>query len=1034
MNKNKSLSIVIISLLCLAFYAALYTTTASAEPAYNVTFSETGLASGISWSVTLDDTTVTSTTSTVMFQGIADGTHSYIINAPTGYDTSTTSDTLIVNGANSQHSVTFTAQSYNWWMSGNGVTHNGYSTSPAPLTSNLLWTQSIGGFMMGMMGSSPAVVDGILYLANGDFDNLDVVNATTGALITTYNVGTYIDSSSPAVCNGIIYIGAGDGTVLAINDSTGSSVWTYSTGSTIESSPAVDNGVLYIGSDDNKAYAFDAADGTLLWSHTTGGAVSSSPAVAYGIVFISSNDGNTYALNATSGTELWHYGISGDSVTSPAVADGIVYSSFYDGNGVGMTVALNVTTGAEIWTSSMVDLGSVAIAHGMVYLCVYGGSMCALNATTGSQIWVGATSDYTRGQPVVAGSMLYYSDFMQLHAVNAFTGEEIWNQYVDMFESEGTSPVIANGILYISSGWGELNAYGSLDQHTLTMNTVGQGTVNPGNQTYAVGSYVDLEAIPADGWTFSGWSGDASGTTNTSITIDTDKTVTATFTQETYSLTIITVGQGTVLPGNQSYPLGTNVDLVAIPADGWIFSGWSGDASGATNTSITIDSDKTITANFTRTYNLTVRLFVDDVLTDNETMTFVEGQVFSGEVDLDNMPPEWTFDHLGIDGVNTTDISFSVTMNQDHLIEVFDVTTSLQLNITESVGGATNLTSGVHIYPYGSEVNITATAAPGYIFSNWIIGDETNSSNPITLTLDSNLTLTPVFIEESNNTPNVFNVIFNQNGLASGTSWSVTFNGVTQTSTTDTITFTGYADGDYTYTLTAPNGYATADYSGTLTIAGSDISKTIAFTQSNSNTIIATETTDNTTYAVQIGGNVTVDQFSNMTITPNQDLKITTVNFNLTGPAGTEGFCYLTLPKIAIPFGTNPVVYIDGVVAENQLCTEDSDNFYITYTTHFSTHQIDVVFTTQTYPSTISIPRFYWTISQPSINSSHPTTSPTPSPSPTATPTSTTNPSPTPTITLATIGQYVTVIAAIIILGAVTMGLMQKRKHPTKAP
>ena len=66
-----------------------------------------------------------------------------------------------------------------------------------------------------------------------------------------------------------------------------------------------------------------------------------------------------------------------------------------------------------------------------------------------------------------------------------------------MFESEGTSPVIANGVLYVSSGWGEEYAFGSLTQHTLTMNTVGQGTVNPGNQTYTEGSYVDLEAIPA---------------------------------------------------------------------------------------------------------------------------------------------------------------------------------------------------------------------------------------------------------------------------------------------------------------------------------------------------------------------------------------------------------------------------------------------------------------------------------------------------------------------------------------------------------
>ena len=1032
MNTNKALSIVIISLLCLAFHSGLFTEIASATPAYNVAFSETGLASGTNWFVTLDGTTITSTTDTVMFQGIADGTHDYVISAPTGYDASITSGTLTVNGADNQQSVTFTSQSDNWWTLGNGLTRSGYSTSPAPLTSNVLWMQRIGmGFMMGM-SSSPAIVDGVMYLSNGDYENMNIINATTGALIASYNIGTYIGSSSPAVCNGIIYVGANNGNVFAINASTGSFVWTYTTGGTIESSPAVANGVLYIGSDDSKVYAFNAADGTLLWSHLTGGSVPSSPAIAYGTVYISSNDGNIYALNTTTGTELWHYGISGDYVTSPAVANGFVYASFYDGNGVGRTAALNATTGAEIWTTTMVDLGSVAIAHGMVYLVVYGGNLCALNATTGSQIWTSSSSEFTHGQPVVAGSMLYYSGFMQLHAVNAFTGQEIWNQYVDMFESEGTSPVIANGMLYITAGWGELYAFGSLDQHTLTMNTVGEGTVNLGNQTYAVGSYVDLEAIPADGWTFSGWSGDASGATNTSITIDSDKTVTATFTQDTYSLTMITVGQGDVLPGNQSYLLGTNVDLVAIPADGWIFSGWSGDALGTANTTITIDSDKTVNATFTRTYNLTVRLFVDNVLTDNDTMTYVEGQFFSGEVDLDNIPPEWTFDHLGIDGVNTTDISFSLTMNQDHLMEVFVVTTSLQLNITEAVGGSIDQPYGVHVYPYGSEVNITATAEPGYVFSHWIIGNETNFSNPISLTMDSNLTITPVFTQNSNDTPIAFNVTFSQNGLASGTSWSVTFNGTTQASTTDTITFIGYADGDYTYTTTAPSGYTTTDNSGTLTIAGSNTAKTISFIQSGRNNIIAIETTSNTTYTVQISGNITAEQFSNMTITLYQDTKTTAVDFTLTGPSGTEGFCTLTIPKMAIPFGTNPVVYIDGIVAENQLCTEDENNFYIAYTTHFSTHQIEVLFTTETDALPIPMPIITLVTSQIPISLPQPTTTPTPTP--TTTPTLTTSPTSTPTTMLATIGSFITVIAAIIILGAVIIGLMQRRKHSTKAP
>ncbi|MCT4698787.1 T9SS type B sorting domain-containing protein [Tenacibaculum haliotis] len=68
---------------------------------------------------------------------------------------------------------------------------------------------------------------------------------------------------------------------------------------------------------------------------------------------------------------------------------------------------------------------------------------------------------------------------------------------------------------------------------TLTINAT-NGTVatdpNPTNGTYNDGQIVELTATPATGYQFDGWSGDASGTTSPlNITMDADKTVTATF-------------------------------------------------------------------------------------------------------------------------------------------------------------------------------------------------------------------------------------------------------------------------------------------------------------------------------------------------------------------------------------------------------------------------------------------------------------------------------------------------------------------------
>jgi uncharacterized repeat protein (TIGR02543 family) len=67
--------------------------------------------------------------------------------------------------------------------------------------------------------------------------------------------------------------------------------------------------------------------------------------------------------------------------------------------------------------------------------------------------------------------------------------------------------------------------------YVLTVITVGNGIVTPATgTTYAYGTVVTLTATPAAGYTFTGWSGDLSGTTNpTTITMDAAKAVAATF-------------------------------------------------------------------------------------------------------------------------------------------------------------------------------------------------------------------------------------------------------------------------------------------------------------------------------------------------------------------------------------------------------------------------------------------------------------------------------------------------------------------------
>jgi hypothetical protein len=181
--------------------------------------------------------------------------------------------------------------------------------------------------------------------------------------------------------------------------------------------------------------------------------------------------------------------------------------------------------------------------------------------------------------------------------------------------------------------------------HSLTIISGANGTTNPppGTYDYCVGSEAVIEAIPDEGFGFSHWSGDASGTDNPmTIVMDSDKSIKANFIRQ-YALTLTSGTGGTTdpVPGTYLYNKGTKVIITAIPDTYYRFSHWSGDIGGTANPkTIPMNSDKSVTANFIRIIyppsSFSGKKFLNRSLSQAEYINFLTWQANSNNENIQN--------------------------------------------------------------------------------------------------------------------------------------------------------------------------------------------------------------------------------------------------------------------------------------------------------------------------------------------------------------------------------------------------------------
>lgn len=282
---------------------------------------------------------------------------------------------------------------------------------------------------------------------------------------------------------------------------------------------------------------------------------------------------------------------------------------------------------------------------------------------------------------------------------------------------------------------------------------------------YPSGTQVTLEAVPDATYEFSGWAGDLSGSENpVTITIDGDKSITATFAKIQYALTLTGTGAGRVLvdavehslPWSGDFDAGSTVSLEAVADTCYEFTSWSGDLSGSGNPSgVTMDGPKDITAVFSEIqYVLDLSGVGAGAIAVDGTpvsLPWSDSFVCGSSVTLEAVP-EPCYGFAGWSGaVSGGGDTTVVTMDGPQSVTATFLLLEYQLSVSGTDGGSV-LVDGTPVslpwsatYPCGSSVTLEAVPDSCYEFGGWS-GDLSGDETPTIIMVDGPKAVTGEFL------------------------------------------------------------------------------------------------------------------------------------------------------------------------------------------------------------------------------------------------------------------------------------------------
>jgi outer membrane protein assembly factor BamB len=365
-----------------------------------------------------------------------------------------------------------------WPMFHGNAEHTGVASDELPPRLRLAWSYRTPGTIL---ASSPAVVDGVVYVGTRDEDGTEhngvlAVDFARGRQLWRFRTDAQVQAS-PAVAGGLVYASTVRGSLYALDARDGDKRWERVVGADdvhrgwMYFSPTVAAGVVY------QAYttatgggvlALDARTGAERWNSRppefSNWISEGSPVVQDGRVYVVAHDGWVFALDATTGSVLWSKRPAGGWVHSmPAIADGRLFIGLQRG----ILVALDAGTGNELWRYTSADptyifgnlIGSSPAVEGStVYMGFHDGNVTALDAATGARRWSYRTGGGIISSAAISGAALYIgSNDGTLYALDKATGERRWSHKIGAWVA--SSPAISGTGLVVGAFDGNLYGF-----------------------------------------------------------------------------------------------------------------------------------------------------------------------------------------------------------------------------------------------------------------------------------------------------------------------------------------------------------------------------------------------------------------------------------------------------------------------------------------------------------------------------------------------------------------------------------------------